>query len=103
MRITPQTLEVERPSEPFEIETDDGKVYTMVHSDALDVETLANLPFMSPLQQLEALVGEGDFEAFSKSTFGGNKIDGFFLKAVRPAYEAHYGLGEPGESEGSAG
>lgn len=103
MRVTPKTLEVERPSEPFEVEMDDGNVYPFKHTNALPLEQLVSFPFMSPLDRLKAMLAkDSDFDAFAKSTFGGAPIDGFFLDAILPAYYEHYGMGSPGESAASS-
>lgn len=95
-KFTVAELEIERPTDLFQIEMSDGKTYTMPHPRALSLKNILELNSLSVLDQVRVIMG-ADWDAFAENP----EADGFLFDALMAKYYAHYGLGSPGESSAS--
>lgn len=96
-RLTIADLEIERNEDPFEIELEDGEVFTLRDPKSIPAATLVVLEKLSPRDQLKAAIADdrgGDFLAREE-------VDGYFLEALMNKYAAFYGLGDLGKGRGS--
>lgn len=96
-RLTIADLEIERNSDPLEIEMEDGVVFTFKDPKAINLNELVTLESLAPIDQIKAMMNAGDFEALSSRP----EVDGYFFTALIGEYRKHFKLPTPGEASAS--
>ena len=93
-RININDLEIERNSDPFEIEVDDT-VYVFNDPKSLSLDRLMTLiNATSAEDQLSAMMKDGDFQKLKANP----KVDGYAFTEIIKQYRLHYKIVTPGEA-----
>jgi hypothetical protein len=98
-RFTVEDLEkdIERP-EPFEFEAKDGTVFTFPDARSLHFTTWTVDRERGMAGTFKTLLGEAQYEKFAALP----EMDGYLTDALFEAYNKHFGIPSPGESDASS-
>lgn len=96
-RLKIADLEIERNTDPFEVELTDGTVLVFKDPKSISAEDLLAFDITKPVQVLRAALGGEACDAFLRSP----EVDGYVLEATFKQYMAHYSLPLPGEASAS--
>ena len=96
-RLTIADLEIERSTDPFEIEMEDGTVFTFKEPQAISAAALLTFDPSQPVQVIRMALGDEEAVRFLARP----EADGYFLNAVFTRYMEHFKLPVPGEADAS--
>lgn len=104
MRLTLEDLEAERGEfEPFELDLGDDVIVSLPHPEDLPFDTLISFDTASPVRVLRMVMGDDAFDhlATLERGDGTKRVTLGVARVILERYQAHYGLGSPGEGGAS--
>lgn len=97
-RLSISDLEIEEREEPFEVEMEDGTVFTFKDPKAISAAGLLTFDPTQPIQIVRLALGDEEAVKFLARP----EADGYLLNAVFKKYMEHFRLPLPGEADASS-